>query len=74
MLIIKICLEQAWDLYYHVFRRIDKQLQSLTTLDLEVRRSFASFMFYFLHCHYMCADIFLYIWSLVCLTRVVGMS
>ncbi|XP_059653076.1 serine/threonine-protein kinase TOR-like isoform X1 [Cornus florida] len=28
-------LTQAWDLYYHVFRRIDKQLQSLTTLDLE---------------------------------------
>ncbi|KAB1208603.1 Serine/threonine-protein kinase TOR [Morella rubra] len=27
--------EVAWDLYYHVFRRIDKQLQSLTTLDLE---------------------------------------
>ncbi|XP_041013717.1 serine/threonine-protein kinase TOR-like isoform X1 [Juglans microcarpa x Juglans regia] len=27
-------LTQAWDLYYHVFRRIDKQLQSLTTLDL----------------------------------------
>ncbi|KAM1457734.1 hypothetical protein ACFX13_035729 [Malus domestica] len=28
-------LTQAWDFYYHVFRRIDKQLQSLTTLDLE---------------------------------------
>ncbi|XP_010557538.1 PREDICTED: serine/threonine-protein kinase TOR isoform X2 [Tarenaya hassleriana] len=28
-------LTQAWDLYYHVFRRIDKQLASLTTLDLE---------------------------------------
>jgi FKBP12-rapamycin complex-associated protein len=28
-------LTQAWDLYYHVFRRIDKQLQSLTTLDLK---------------------------------------
>ncbi|MCD7451124.1 hypothetical protein HAX54_009736 [Datura stramonium] len=27
-------LTQAWDLYYHVFRRIDKQLQTLTTLDL----------------------------------------
>ena len=27
---------QAWDLYYHVFRRIDKQLPSLTTLDLHV--------------------------------------
>ncbi|CAI9770001.1 unnamed protein product [Fraxinus pennsylvanica] len=26
---------QAWDLYYHVFRRIDKQLQTLTTLDLQ---------------------------------------
>ncbi|GMP38639.1 hypothetical protein CsSME_00009804 [Camellia sinensis var. sinensis] len=25
----------AWDLYYHVFRRIDKQLQTLTTLDLQ---------------------------------------
>lgn len=28
-------LTQAWDLYYHVFKRIDKQLQSLTTLDLQ---------------------------------------
>ncbi|KAH0728770.1 hypothetical protein KY284_004635 [Solanum tuberosum] len=28
-------LTQAWDLYYHVFRRIDKQLQTLTTLDLQ---------------------------------------
>ncbi|XP_058190488.1 serine/threonine-protein kinase TOR [Rhododendron vialii] len=28
-------LTQAWDLYYHVFRRIDKQLHSLTTLDLQ---------------------------------------
>ncbi|XP_031383805.1 serine/threonine-protein kinase TOR isoform X3 [Punica granatum] len=28
-------LTQAWDLYYHVFRRIDKQLSSLTTLDLQ---------------------------------------
>ncbi|CAA2983774.1 serine threonine- kinase TOR isoform X1 [Olea europaea subsp. europaea] len=28
-------INQAWDLYYHVFRRIDKQLQTLTTLDLQ---------------------------------------
>ncbi|KAJ6794172.1 serine/threonine-protein kinase TOR [Iris pallida] len=28
-------LTQAWDFYYHVFRRIDKQLPSLTTLDLQ---------------------------------------
>ncbi|RID56915.1 hypothetical protein BRARA_F00328 [Brassica rapa] len=28
-------LTQAWDLYYHVFKRIDKQLASLTALDLE---------------------------------------
>ncbi|KAL1192594.1 Serine/threonine-protein kinase TOR [Cardamine amara subsp. amara] len=28
-------LTQAWDLYYNVFKRIDKQLASLTTLDLE---------------------------------------
>ncbi|XP_061978009.1 serine/threonine-protein kinase TOR isoform X1 [Populus nigra] len=28
-------LTQAWDLYYHVFRRIDKQLQAMTTLDLQ---------------------------------------
>ncbi|KAK9163538.1 hypothetical protein Syun_004440 [Stephania yunnanensis] len=28
-------LTQAWDLYYHVFRRIDKQLPSLSTLDLK---------------------------------------
>ncbi|KAJ4823015.1 hypothetical protein Tsubulata_009220, partial [Turnera subulata] len=31
-------LTQAWDLYYHVFRRIDKQLQAMTTLDLQARR------------------------------------
>uniref|UniRef100_A0A2P2LTC6 Serine/threonine-protein kinase TOR n=2 Tax=Rhizophora mucronata TaxID=61149 RepID=A0A2P2LTC6_RHIMU len=29
------CIDQAWDLYYHVFRRIDKQLQLLKTLDLQ---------------------------------------
>ncbi|WJX59954.1 non-specific serine/threonine protein kinase [Trifolium repens] len=28
-------LTQAWDIYYHIFRKIDKQLQSLNTLDLE---------------------------------------
>ncbi|KAL9367546.1 hypothetical protein Peur_038745 [Populus x canadensis] len=28
-------LTQAWDLYYHVFRRIDKQLQVMKTLDLQ---------------------------------------
>ncbi|KAJ6299158.1 hypothetical protein OIU76_020180 [Salix suchowensis] len=28
-------LTQAWDLYYHVFRRIDKQLQVMTNLDLQ---------------------------------------
>ncbi|CAA0806761.1 Serine/threonine-protein kinase TOR [Striga hermonthica] len=28
-------LTQAWDLYYHMFKRMDKQLQSLTTLDLQ---------------------------------------
>ncbi|KAK9666552.1 hypothetical protein RND81_14G193000 [Saponaria officinalis] len=28
-------LNQAWDLYYHVFKRIDRQLNSLTTLDLQ---------------------------------------
>jgi FKBP12-rapamycin complex-associated protein len=28
-------LNQAWDLYYHVFRRINKQLQQLTTLELQ---------------------------------------
>ena len=28
-------LHQAWDLYYHVFKRINKQLPSLTTLDLQ---------------------------------------
>ncbi|KAL7199558.1 hypothetical protein ACSBR2_021782 [Camellia fascicularis] len=28
-------LTQAWDLYYHVFRRIDKQLQTLNSLDLQ---------------------------------------
>eukprot|EP01125_Pyxidicula_operculata_P010120 TRINITY_DN3337_c0_g1_i2.p1 TRINITY_DN3337_c0_g1~~TRINITY_DN3337_c0_g1_i2.p1 ORF type:complete len:2473 (-),score=614.63 TRINITY_DN3337_c0_g1_i2:487-6948(-) len=28
-------LNKAWDLYYHVFRRIDKQLPTLTRLELE---------------------------------------
>ncbi|KAJ3318282.1 phosphatidylinositol kinase- protein kinase tor1, partial [Blyttiomyces sp. JEL0837] len=28
-------LNQAWDLYYHVFRRINKQLPPLTTLELQ---------------------------------------
>lgn len=28
-------LTQAWDLYYHVFKRINKQLQGLTTLELQ---------------------------------------
>ena len=28
-------LNQAWDLYYHVFKRINKQLPSLTTLELK---------------------------------------
>jgi len=27
-------LNQAWDLYYHVFRRINKQLPQLNTLEL----------------------------------------
>lgn len=28
-------LNQAWDLYYHVFRRINKQLTSMTNLELQ---------------------------------------
>ena len=28
-------LNQAWDLYYHVFRRINKQLPQLTMLELQ---------------------------------------
>jgi FKBP12-rapamycin complex-associated protein len=28
-------LNQAWDLYYHVFKRINKQLPTLTTLELQ---------------------------------------
>ncbi|GAX78992.1 hypothetical protein CEUSTIGMA_g6432.t1 [Chlamydomonas eustigma] len=28
-------LHQAWDLYYHVFKRINKQLHSITTLELQ---------------------------------------
>lgn len=27
-------LQQAWDLYYHIFKRIHKQLPTMTTLDL----------------------------------------
>ena len=30
-------LNQAWDLYYHVFRRISRQLPQLTQLELQVR-------------------------------------
>ncbi|CAI5702043.1 unnamed protein product [Peronospora effusa] len=29
-------LNRAWDLYYHVFRRINKQLPQITTLELQV--------------------------------------
>ncbi|CAN1141584.1 Serine/threonine-protein kinase TOR [Linum perenne] len=28
-------LTQAWDLYYHVFKRVDRQIQAMTTLDLK---------------------------------------
>lgn len=28
-------LHQAWDMYYHVFKRINKQLPTLTVLDLQ---------------------------------------
>jgi FKBP12-rapamycin complex-associated protein len=28
-------LNQAWDLYYHVFRRLDKQLPQMTTFELQ---------------------------------------
>jgi len=28
-------LNQAWDLYYHVFRRISRQLPQLTNLELQ---------------------------------------
>jgi FKBP12-rapamycin complex-associated protein len=28
-------INQAWDLFYHVFRRINKQLPQLTTLGLQ---------------------------------------
>ncbi|KAL6080518.1 Serine/threonine-protein kinase tor1 [Balamuthia mandrillaris] len=28
-------LNQAWDLYYHVFRRIDKQLRQMSSLELQ---------------------------------------
>ena len=28
-------LNQAWELYYHVFRRINKQLPQLTALELQ---------------------------------------
>ena len=28
-------LNQAWDLYYHVFRRINKQLPTMTTIELQ---------------------------------------
>jgi FKBP12-rapamycin complex-associated protein len=28
-------LTQAWDLYYNVFRKISKQLQSMKTMDLQ---------------------------------------
>jgi FKBP12-rapamycin complex-associated protein len=28
-------LNQAWELYYHVFRRLDKQLLQMTTFELQ---------------------------------------
>ncbi|CAN1302711.1 Serine/threonine-protein kinase TOR [Linum perenne] len=31
-------LTQAWDLYYHVFKRVDRQIQAMTTLDLKARK------------------------------------
>ena len=40
MLMNWMCFFQAWDLYYHVFKRIDKQLQTLTTLDLQASHLF----------------------------------
>lgn len=42
-----IILLQAWDLYYHVFRRIDKQLPSLTSLDLQARNGYIRFHWWF---------------------------
>ncbi|KAK9166114.1 hypothetical protein Scep_001305 [Stephania cephalantha] len=42
-------LTQAWDLYYHVFRRIDKQLPSLSTLDLKAS---IKIHFYVLYLYY----------------------
>eukprot|EP00887_Chlorella_sp_A99_P006163 scaffold3.g6163.t1 len=35
-------LHQAWDLYYHVFKRINKQLPSLTTLELQARATYVA--------------------------------
>ena len=34
-LIPAVLLRQAWDQYYHVFRRINKQLPTLTVLELQ---------------------------------------
>ncbi len=33
--VVESDLNRAWDLYYHVFRRINKQLPQLTTLELQ---------------------------------------
>lgn len=30
----KVCLNQAWDLYYHTFKSISRQLEKMTTLEL----------------------------------------
>ncbi len=47
-------LHQAWDLYYHVFKRINKQLPSLTVLEVQyvapalVRAQVSPCFYYFL--------------------------
>jgi FKBP12-rapamycin complex-associated protein len=44
-------LNQAWDLYYHVFRRINKQLPQMTTLELQCVDRFSSLLSPSMHAH-----------------------
>lgn len=72
--LLELYLDQAWDIYYHVFRKIDKQLQSLTTLDLEVR-VMVTCIFLYAHICLLCScnGANTLCLSIVCLSRIAGM-
>jgi len=72
-------LHQAWDLYYHVFKRINKQLPSLTVLEVQyvapalVRAQvspcpYCFFFFFLLFFFFLFFFFFCLLASLACLT------